>query len=260
MTSTTSLGPPPILKATGIGKTFGSIRALHSVTCSVSAGEVLCVLGDNGAGKSTFIKILAGAHEHTEGELFAFGNETRFQGPRQALDIGIATVFQTLATVPLMSVWRNFFLGSEIIAGRGAFRRLDAKAMRAITKYELANMGIDLRDVDQPIGTLSGGGTPVSRYRSRRIFGGQTHHLGRTNCRAGRQASWSSSQVYRAGAGQRPGSHLHLPQPPARIRRRRPIPTPQSGHGPCLCRQERNLPRGDDPIDGRWCRAPGTSP
>ena len=77
--------------------------------------------------------------------------------PRAALALGIATVYQDLAVVPLMPVWRNFFLGSEITKGWGPLRRLDIPAMKKITKDELAAMGIDLRDVDQPIGTLSGG-------------------------------------------------------------------------------------------------------
>jgi len=148
---------PPILEVRGIGKTYGSILALHGVSASVGVGEVLCVLGDNGAGKSTFIKILSGAHQHSEGELLAYGVERRFSSPREALDLGIATVYQDLAVVPLMPVWRNFFLGSELTRGAGPFRQLDVKGMRGITKQELAKMGIDLRDVDQPIGTLSGG-------------------------------------------------------------------------------------------------------
>jgi simple sugar transport system ATP-binding protein len=148
---------PPVLEVRGIGKTYGSIVALHDVSAAVSVGEVLCVLGDNGAGKSTFIKILAGALEHSEGELLAYGVQRRFSNPREALDLGIATVYQDLAVVPLMPVWRNFFLGSEITTGKGPFTRLDVRAMRDITKTELAKMGIDLRDMDQPIGTLSGG-------------------------------------------------------------------------------------------------------
>lgn len=157
MTEKTSSALTPILEVRDIGKTYGSIIALQGVSASVSAGEVLCVLGDNGAGKSTFIKILAGAHQHSEGTLLAYGEERRFSSPREALDVGIATVYQDLAVVPLMPVWRNFFLGSELTRGVGPFRRLDVKAMRTITKDELAKMGIDLRDVDQPIGTLSGG-------------------------------------------------------------------------------------------------------
>ncbi len=148
---------PPILEVHGLGKSYGSFRALHGVSTSVGAGEVLCVLGDNGAGKSTFIKILSGAHRHSEGELLANGAPRTFESPRDALDLGIATVYQDLAVVPLMPVWRNFFLGAELTRGVGPFRHLAVKAMRAITGQQLATMGIDLADVDQPIGTLSGG-------------------------------------------------------------------------------------------------------
>ncbi len=152
--------PPPgtaIIEVTDIGKSYGSVIALRDVTTTVNAGEVTCVLGDNGAGKSTFIKILAGAHEHSSGDFLVDGEKRRFSSPREALALGIATVYQDLAVVPLMPVWRNFFLGSEISKGFGPFRRLDIPQMRAITKSELAAMGIDLRDVEQPIGTLSGG-------------------------------------------------------------------------------------------------------
>ena len=148
---------PPIFEVRGVGKTYGSILALRDVSASVGVGEVLCVLGDNGAGKSTLIKILSGAHEHTEGTLLAYGIERRFSSPRDALDLGIATVYQDLAVVPLMPIWRNFFLGSELTKGRGLLRRLDVKSMRKITMDELAAMGIALRDPEQPIGTLSGG-------------------------------------------------------------------------------------------------------
>ncbi|MGJ9413082.1 ATP-binding cassette domain-containing protein [Aeromicrobium sp. CF4.19] len=147
----------PVIEVREIGKRYGAIIALADVSTSVRAGQVTCVLGDNGAGKSTFIKILAGAHEHSEGELFIDGEPSRLSSPREALDRGIATVYQDLAVVPLMPVWRNFFLGSELRKGRGPFSRLDIEAMKKISKAELAAMGIDLRDVDQPIGTLSGG-------------------------------------------------------------------------------------------------------
>ncbi len=152
--------PPPgttIIEARRLGKTYGSVTALSDVSTTVKAGEVTCVLGDNGAGKSTFIKIMAGAHAHTEGELLIDGEPRELASPREALDLGIATVFQDLAVVALMPVWRNFFLGSEPTKGVGPFRRLDVRAMKATTKSELAAMGIDLRDVEQPIGTLSGG-------------------------------------------------------------------------------------------------------
>jgi simple sugar transport system ATP-binding protein len=146
-----------IIEVNDIGKSYGSVIALRDVTTSVRAGEVTCVLGDNGAGKSTFIKILAGSHEHTSGEFIVDGIKRHFSSPRAALALGIATVYQDLAVVPLMPVWRNFFLGSEVTKGWGPLRRLDIPTMKRISKEELAAMGIDLRDVDQPIGTLSGG-------------------------------------------------------------------------------------------------------
>ncbi len=146
-----------LIEVQGIGKRYGNIIALSDVTTTVRAGEVTCVLGDNGAGKSTFIKILAGAHEHSDGKLLIEGEERHLSSPREALAVGIATVYQDLAVVPLMPVWRNFFLGSEVTKGRGPLKRLDVDQMKSTTKTELAAMGIDLRDVDQPIGTLSGG-------------------------------------------------------------------------------------------------------
>lgn len=147
----------PVVEVRDIGKSYGPVNALAGVSTTVNAGQVTCVLGDNGAGKSTFIKMLAGAHVPSSGELLVDGEPVSFSSPRAALDVGIATVYQDLAVVPLMPVWRNFFLGSELTKGWGPLRRLDVKRMKRITYTELANMGIDLRDVDQPIGTLSGG-------------------------------------------------------------------------------------------------------
>lgn len=152
MSSTT-----PLIELTGVGKHYGNIIALTGVDLQVSPGEVTCVLGDNGAGKSTLIKIIAGLHPHDEGTMRIDGEEVTFSSPREALGRGIATVYQDLAIAPLMPVWRNFFLGSEKTRGAGPFRRLDIEYMREAAKSELANMGIDLRDVDQPVGTLSGG-------------------------------------------------------------------------------------------------------
>jgi simple sugar transport system ATP-binding protein len=145
----------PLIEVTDLGKTYGSVVALRGVTTTVRAGQVTCVLGDNGAGKSTFIKILAGAHEHSEGTYRVDGVEQHMSSPRDALALGIATVFQDLAVVPLMPVWRNFFLGSEL--RKGPFGMLDVGLMKQTAKDEMSAMGIDLRDVDQPIGTLSGG-------------------------------------------------------------------------------------------------------
>ncbi|MEU7374565.1 ATP-binding cassette domain-containing protein [Streptomyces albidoflavus] len=146
-----------LVELADVSKYYGNVRALEDVSLEVHAGEITCVLGDNGAGKSTLIKIIAGLHPHDTGTLRVAGEETHLSSPRQALDRGIATVYQDLAVVPLMPVWRNFFLGSEPTTGKGPFRRMDVRFMRETARAELARMGIDLRDVDQPIGTLSGG-------------------------------------------------------------------------------------------------------
>ncbi|MGW1289359.1 ATP-binding cassette domain-containing protein [Streptomyces sp. NPDC002586] len=147
----------PLIELTDVGKQYGNVRALEGVSLEVHAGDITCVLGDNGAGKSTLIKMIAGLHRHDAGTLRIEGEETRLVSPREALDRGIATVYQDLAVVPLMPVWRNFFLGSEPRKGVGPFKRLDIDLMRRTTREALLRMGIDLRDVDQPIGTLSGG-------------------------------------------------------------------------------------------------------
>lgn len=140
-----------------VGKSFGSVIALSNVSVKVREGAVTCILGDNGAGKSTLIKTLSGVHKPTSGVYEVEGKPVSFDSPRDALANGIATVYQDLATIPLMSVWRNFFLGNEITKGWGPFRRLDVKKMKDLTKQHLLEMGIDLRDTGQQIGTLSGG-------------------------------------------------------------------------------------------------------
>ena len=147
----------PALELRSVSKTFGSVLALRDVSLRVDPGTVTCVLGDNGAGKSTLIKILSGVHQPSTGELLRNGEATAFASPRDALGAGIATVFQDLATVPLMSVWRNFFLGNEPQFGIPGLKLLNARKARDVTRGELLNMGIDLRDIEQPIGTLSGG-------------------------------------------------------------------------------------------------------
>jgi simple sugar transport system ATP-binding protein len=130
---------------------------LKDITTYVNAGEVTCILGDNGAGKSTLIKILSGVHQPDEGRLLVDGEAVQFTSPRDARAKGIATVYQDLAMVPLMSIWRNFFLGAEPLRGVGPGRWLDVASAKRIVRTELHAMGIDIRDPDQPVGTLSGG-------------------------------------------------------------------------------------------------------
>ncbi len=147
----------PILEIKKVSKYFGSVIALQDVSMFVRPGEVTCLLGDNGAGKSTLIKTLAGVHKPSEGSYTFEGNQVEFDSPREALDVGIATVYQDLAMIPLMSIWRNFFLGSEPTTGFGPFKRFDVEFAKRTTREEMSKMGIDIRDPDQPVGTLSGG-------------------------------------------------------------------------------------------------------
>jgi simple sugar transport system ATP-binding protein len=146
-----------LVEMNDVGKAYGAIRALRGINLKVRAGEVTCVLGDNGAGKSTLIKIISGLHAHNEGTLKVDGNPVAFSSPREALDHGIATVYQDLAVVSLMEVWRNFFLGSEMVSGRFPLSPLRVKDMKRIADEELRKMGIVVKNIDQPIGELSGG-------------------------------------------------------------------------------------------------------
>lgn len=161
------------LRLDSVGKTFGSVIALDGVSMDVNHGRVTCVLGDNGAGKSTLIKILSGVHQNDSGTMSVAGRPTRFGSPKDARDVGIATVFQDLATIPLMSVWRNFFLGREPTKGWGPFRRLDIASAKATCRAQLGMFGIDLRDPDQLIGTLSGGERQAVAISRAVYFGAQ---------------------------------------------------------------------------------------
>jgi simple sugar transport system ATP-binding protein len=147
----------PLLEVRNMSKHFGNVIALNDVSMDVDAGEVMCLLGDNGAGKSTLIKTLSGVHKPSAGEYLVEGRPVSFDSPRDALDRGIATVYQDLAMIPLMSISRNFFLGSEPTKGWGPFKRFDMKKADWVAREEMAKMGIDIRDPSQPVGTLSGG-------------------------------------------------------------------------------------------------------
>jgi simple sugar transport system ATP-binding protein len=147
----------PLLEIREISKFFGSVISLQEISTTVRAGQVTCILGDNGAGKSTLIKILSGVYQPDHGQLLMNDVPMTFSTPRESLDAGIATVFQDLAMVPLMAIWRNFFLGSEPTKGWGPFQRFDQETAKRVTRKEMLDMGIDIRDPDQPVGTLSGG-------------------------------------------------------------------------------------------------------
>ncbi len=147
----------PLIEVRDLRKQFGHVIALAGVSLRVHAGEVLCLLGDNGAGKSTLIKTLSGVHKPTSGEFLVEGQPVAFASPREALDAGIATVYQDLAMIPLMSITRNFFMGREPASGMFPFRRVKFHQCDEIVHDEMRRIGIDVRDPTQAVGTLSGG-------------------------------------------------------------------------------------------------------
>ena len=130
----------------------------NDISVHINPGEVVCILGDNGAGKSTLIKVLSGVHLPDKGRMLMDGQEVRFQSPREARARGIATVYQDLALIPRMPIWRNFFLAAEPTRpGLPVLGWFDvAKAKREVRDH-LKEMGIDIRDPNQLVGTMSGG-------------------------------------------------------------------------------------------------------
>ncbi len=147
----------PAIELRGVSKQFGSVIALRDIDIKVYPGQVHCLLGDNGAGKSTLIKILSGVHPPTDGEILIDGKPVRFRSPRDAAEYGVATVFQDLGMIPLMSISRNFFLGREPVKGVFPFTRLDKEKANRVARQAMADIGIDIRDPTQAVGTLSGG-------------------------------------------------------------------------------------------------------
>lgn len=147
----------PIIEMKNIEKHFGPVIALAGVSLEVYPGECHCLLGDNGAGKSTFIKTMSGVHKATRGQIFFEGKEMNFARPRDAIAAGIATVYQDLAMIPLMSVTRNFFMGNEPTKKVAGISFFDHQLANDVTMEEMRKMGINLRGPDQAVGTLSGG-------------------------------------------------------------------------------------------------------
>lgn len=147
----------PIVQMKNIEKHFGPVIALAGVSVDVYPGECHCLLGDNGAGKSTFIKTMSGVHKPTKGEILFEGQPMNFATPRDAMDAGIATVHQHLAMIPLMSVSRNFFMGNEPTKKIAGIPFFDKELADRTTMEEMRKMGINLRGPDQAVGTLSGG-------------------------------------------------------------------------------------------------------
>ncbi len=140
-----------------IHKYFGGVQALRGVDFHVDRQEIVGLLGDNGAGKSTLIKVLTGFHTPTKGQIYFDGYPVQINSPHDARELGIETVYQDLALVPLMSIARNFWLGQEPTFQFGPFQFLDQKKMAETTMMALSDVGIHIRDPDETVGTMSGG-------------------------------------------------------------------------------------------------------
>jgi simple sugar transport system ATP-binding protein len=149
----------PMMEARGIHKGFGAVVALRGVDFDVRAGEVHALLGDNGAGKSTLIQILDGVFRPDRGELRWEGRSVRLDSPRDAMALGISVVFQDLAVVDTISIYRNFFLGRERAISRklGPLLVLNPSLAKRKAYQALQDVGISVRSVDEPVGSLSGG-------------------------------------------------------------------------------------------------------
>jgi simple sugar transport system ATP-binding protein len=157
----TDAAPPqsPLLEMNHVSKRFGHIQALSDVHFSVGVARVVALLGDNGAGKSTLIKIMSGIHQPDSGRILWEGLPVTFATPQDAHQRGISTVYQDLAVVDLMSVYRNMFLGREdaITMRFGPFRWLDRKRAIRQTNAALAQLGIHLRSAEETVARMSGG-------------------------------------------------------------------------------------------------------
>ena len=152
-------GNGALVEARGIAKSFGRVEALRNVSFSLGRAEVLGLLGDNGAGKSTLIKILTGLFPPDKGEIRWEGEPVRYSSPRDAYEKGVATVYQDLAIVDLMAIYRNVFLGREqsVTKGFGPIRWIDRKKAHREARKAIADIGIDIRDPEESIARMSGG-------------------------------------------------------------------------------------------------------
>ncbi|MBT8408765.1 MAG: ATP-binding cassette domain-containing protein [Alphaproteobacteria bacterium] len=160
----------PILSGRGLIKRFGKVTALDRCDFDLFPGEILAVIGDNGAGKSVMIKTLSGALQPDDGKVYLEGSEVTFNSPIAARQAGIETVYQTLAMSPALSIADNMFMGREIrkhgFMGR-YFRKLDKSAMEKFAREKLSELGLmTIQNINQAVETLSGGqrqGVAVAR-------------------------------------------------------------------------------------------------
>jgi simple sugar transport system ATP-binding protein len=148
----------PLVEFDRVTKYYGPTRALSSVSLAVHAHEVVGLVGDNGSGKSTLVKIITGYHAPTAGRIRFLGANVTLRSPAVARALGVECVYQDLALIDELSLWRNFFLGRELSIRIGPLRMLRRREMRRICAQELDKLGlVHVSSTDSPAGALSGG-------------------------------------------------------------------------------------------------------
>jgi simple sugar transport system ATP-binding protein len=189
----------PILEAIDVMHRYGRVTALADVSLTIRAGAVTCLMGDNGAGKSTLVKILTGVERPTQGTLRIDGAPIQFLSPADARACGIAAVYQDLALIPLLSVWRNFVLGAEPVTGHWPLRRLAVATAERRTREALDALSIALGDIHRAAGTLSGGERQAVAIARALHFGARVLILDEPTAALGvRQAAIVLDQIGRA--------------------------------------------------------------
>lgn len=153
-----------------IYKNFGNINALKNISMSTNSGKIHCILGDNGAGKSTLVNIVSGVFRADQGKYVVNDDEVSFSSPREAIEAGISTVYQNLAIIPIMNIYRNFFLGNEPIHNN-YLNMMDKEFAIDTTKKELRKFDISIDNPKRSAGTLSGGERQILAIARALYFG-----------------------------------------------------------------------------------------
>ena len=158
-----------MIEIKNVSKHFGGIKAVENVTLSIKKGSITGLIGPNGAGKSTLVNIISGVFQPDQGEYTVNEKRVLFKDPRQALDAGISTVYQNLAIIPIMNIYRNFFLGNE--PTHGHLNTINKDFAIETTIKELKKFDINIEDAKRPAGTLSGGQRQILAIARALYFG-----------------------------------------------------------------------------------------